>query len=173
MRSNFSLLIYLLIVLLLSWPFQFWYVFKAETAFDKYLYSSLSMVMVTVATFIAGRFLFKDGFANAGWRCGKPIHYLLVFLFALFLWLLPVVIEISTGITKPHDTIEVATIFMMFVFRFVGTLLPAFGEEFGWRGNLLPKLTEKFTPKKSVTDPRFYMVGLALASNSWHGFAIK
>jgi uncharacterized protein len=173
MKKNFSIPLFVFIVILFSWPFQFWYVFKAETAFDKYLYSSLSMIMVTVAAFIAGRFVFKNGFDNAGWRWGKPLHYLLVFLFAFFLWLFPVVIEISTGINKPHDTIEITPIFMIFIFRFVATLLPAFGEEFGWRGYLLPKLVEKFTAKKALLIHAFIwwawhlpvIVGMELQSN--------
>jgi uncharacterized protein len=173
MKKSFSIAFFVFIVIICSWPFQFWYVFKAETAFDKYLYSSLSMVMVTVATFIAARFIFNDGFANAGWSWGKPLHYLLAILFAFFLWLLPVVIEMITGITKPHDTIEVAPIFMMFVFRFVATLLPAFGEEFGWRGYLFPKLSEKFTAKKALLIHAFIwwawhlpvIVGMGLQSN--------
>jgi hypothetical protein len=41
-------------VILLSWPFQFWYILKAETAFNKYLFSSFSMIMVIVATVMAG-----------------------------------------------------------------------------------------------------------------------
>jgi hypothetical protein len=31
MNKPFLLLIYLLVVFILSWPFQFWYVFKANT----------------------------------------------------------------------------------------------------------------------------------------------
>jgi uncharacterized protein len=150
MRKAFSAGRYLFIVILLSWPFQFWFVCKAETAFDKYLYSSLSMVMVTVATFVAGRFIFKDGFRNAGWNRGKSIHYITVLLFALFIWLLPVVYEIVSGISKPHDTIEAIPVVVMFLLRFVATLAPAFGEEFGWRGYMLPRLAERFGAKKGL-----------------------
>jgi uncharacterized protein len=31
-----------------------------------------------------------------------------------------------------------------FLLRFVGTLIPAFGEEFGWRGYLLPHLVKQY-----------------------------
>ncbi len=150
MQKSFSTLFYFLFVVLLSWPFQFWYVCKAETAFDKYLYSSLSMLMVAVATFIAGRFVYKDGFANAGWNWGKPKHYIVVLLFVLFIWLLPVVYEITSGINKPHDTIEAIPILSMFLFRFVGTLAPAFGEELGWRGYILPRLAKKFGARNGL-----------------------
>lgn len=101
MKKPFSIWLYLLIVFALSWPFQFWFVFKTETAFDKYLYSSLSMVMVTVATFIAGRFVFKDGFKNAGWNWGKPVHYIYVLLFALFIWFVPSMVEVVFDIHQP------------------------------------------------------------------------
>jgi uncharacterized protein len=177
MKKPFSIWLYLLLVTALSWPFQFWYVFKADTAFDEYLFSSLSMVMVTAATFIAGRFVFKDGFRNAGWNWGKPVHYIVVFLFALFIWLLPVVYEIVSGISKPHDTIEAIPVFMMFLFRFVATLLPAFGEEFGWRGYMLPRLAEKLGAKKGLLIHAFIwwfwhlpvIVGMGLNNNDVSG----
>jgi uncharacterized protein len=173
MKKSFSAGRYLLIVILLSWPFQFWFVCKAETAFDKYLYSSLSMVMVTVATFVAGRFLFKDGFRNAGWNLGKPIHYITVLLFALFIWLLPVAYEIVSGISKPHDTTEAIPVVMMFLLRFVATLVPAFGEEFGWRGYMLPRLAERFGARKGLLVHAFIwwfwhlpvIVGMGLLNN--------
>ena len=93
MKKSFSIWLYLIIVILISWPFQFWYVFKSETAFDKYFFSSLSMIMVTIATVTAGRFVFKDGFANAGLSRGKPIHYIIVLLFSLFIWFVPSMVE--------------------------------------------------------------------------------
>ena len=150
MKKQFSIWLYLLIVFALSWPFQFWFVLKAETAFDKYLYSSFSMLMVTAATFIAGRFVFKDGFKNAGWSWGKPVHYIYVLLFALFIWFVPSMIELISGIHKPTGKIAATNVLLMFVIRFAATLLPAFGEEFGWRGYMLPRLAEKHGTKKGL-----------------------
>ena len=173
MKRSFSIGLYLLIVIALSWPFQFWYVFKTETAFDKYLYSSLSMVMVTVATFIAGRFVFKDGFNNAGWSWGKHGHYIYVLLFALLIWFVPSMIELFFGLHKPAEQIAVTSLLAMFALRFAATLLPAFGEEFGWRGYMLPRLAEKHGAKKGLLIHAFIwwfwhlpvLIGMGLKEN--------
>jgi uncharacterized protein len=177
MKKTFSIWLYVFIVIAFSWPFQFWYVFKTETAFGKYLYSSLSMLMVTVATIFAARFIFKDGFANAGWSWGKPKYYIYVFAFALLVWFVPSIIELISGIHKPAGKVVATNILLMFALRFVATLLPAFGEEFGWRGYLLPKLTEKFTAKKALLIHAFIwwgwhlpvIVGMGLQSNDASG----
>ena len=154
MKKPFSIWLYLFIVILLSWPFQFWYVFKAETAFDKYFYSSLSMVMVAVATFVAGRFVFKDGFAGAGWSWGKPIHYIVVLLFALFVWFVPSMVELIAGIHKPVGKVAATNVVVMFVLRFAVRLLPAFGEEFGWRDICYHGLQENMVQKKGCSFMR-------------------
>jgi uncharacterized protein len=177
MKKPYSIWLYLLIVIMLSWPLQFWYVLKAETAFDKYFYSSLSMVMVTVATFIAGRFVFKDGFNTVGWSWGKPVHYLYVLLFALFIWFVPLMIELTIGLHQPAGKIITTNIVLMFGLRFAATLLPAFGEEFGWRGYMLPRLAEKFGVKKGLLIHAFIwwfwhlpvIIGMGLNNNDVSG----
>jgi len=91
-QRPFSLTVYLLIVVALSWPFQIAYVLwgfdKTQTSFISYSLSSLSMVMVAVGTLIAGRYVFGDGFADAGWSWGKPRHYLAGFGLVVFVWVL-------------------------------------------------------------------------------------
>ncbi|MGB5364307.1 MAG: hypothetical protein WBN17_13495, partial [Aureibaculum sp.] len=90
MKKQFSIKVYFLVVILLSWPFQIAYFFLG----DKYKWLLLiSMIMVGVSTFICGKYIFKDGFKNAGWNWGKPKHYVSVFALALFLWFLPSIIE--------------------------------------------------------------------------------
>ena len=78
----FSLWLYLLIVCGLSWPFQLASVTWGKDLLSVYVLNATSMVMVTVGTFLCGRFIFRDGFAGAGWKWGKPWHYAIVIGFA-------------------------------------------------------------------------------------------
>lgn len=173
MKRPFSIWLYVFIVFALTWPFQLWYVFKAHSAFDRYAYSSLPMVMVAVATVIAARFVFKDGLAGAGYHWGKPVHYVCVVLFALLNWLVPSMIELLSGMHKPIAHVVAADIFLNFLLRFGGTLLPAFGEEFGWRGYMLPRLAAQYGARKGLLLHAFIwwfwhlpvIVGLGLKTN--------
>lgn len=147
-KRPFSLYLYLLIVFALSWPFQIIAAIWAADLLPRYTLHALSMTMVTVGTFIAGRFVFKDGFVAAGWHWGKLKHHLTVIGFALFLWVLPMMIELAIGqITFPEvlsitDWIWIAVLLLNFI--------PCFGEEFGWRGYMLPHLARRFSPRKAV-----------------------
>ena len=68
----FSCWPYLLIVCGLSWPFQFVSAIWARDLLSIYVLNAASMMMVTLGTFLCGRFVFRDGFAGAGWKWGKP-----------------------------------------------------------------------------------------------------
>lgn len=131
---------------MLSWPFQIAFAFLGQQFRPLLL---VSMVMVMVATYIAGKFVFKDGFANAGWSWGKPKNYLMAFGLALFLWALPSLVEVLTGRNTPAN-LSVTGILPLFLFSFFVTLIPAFGEEFGWRGYMLPRLKERYTTRKAL-----------------------
>ena len=78
----FSCWLYLLIVCGLSWPFQFVSAIWARDLLSVYVLNAASMMMVTLGTFLCGRFVFRDGFAGAGWKWGKPWHYAIVIGFA-------------------------------------------------------------------------------------------
>lgn len=143
----FSLKLYLLIIIVLSWPFQIAYPFLGE-AFKPLLL--LSMIMVAVGTYIAGKFVFKDGFENAGWQWGKPRHYAYAFGLALFLWAFPRVVEQLLGIYEAPQEVSTTTILAEFLLSFTITLIPAFSEEFGWRGYLLPHLFAQYSTRYAL-----------------------
>jgi len=158
-QRPFSLTVYLLIVVALSWPFQIAYVLwgfdKTQTPLMSYSLSSLSMVMVAVGTFITGRYVFRDGFADAGWSWGKPRHYLAVFGLVIFVWVVPTVLELALGMRSIPTGVIATEILAVFLLRFVATLIPAFGEEFGWRGYMLPRLAQRYAVRRALLVQTF------------------
>ena len=146
-KRSFSLKLYILIVFAFSWPFQMIYVIFGD-AFRPALL--LSMIMAGVGTYVAGKYVFRDGFSNAGWSWGKPKHYIFSFGFALLLWLLPSIVEQVLGMHTPVSEVHWTRFVYMFLFSVCMTLIPAFGEEFSWRGYLLPRLRSRHSPRKAL-----------------------
>lgn len=146
----FSLTTYLLIVVALSWPFQIAYVLWADTQFARYALSSLAMVMVAVATLIASRYVFYDSLAKAGWHWGRPRHYVAVMGLTALIWVVPTILEALLGWQSQPTSLIVGDVLALFLLRFVATLLPAFSEEFGWRGYMLPHLARRYTMRRAL-----------------------
>ncbi len=148
-QRPFSLTIYLLIIFGLSWPLQIIFAISDVTLELGYL-NLISMVMVTVGTFIAGRYVFRDGFKNAGWCWGKPSQYLWTFGLALFIFAVPALLENLFGLHIFPAGISAGTILASFITSFLLTLIPGFGEEFGWRGYMLPRLVKRYSTRKAI-----------------------
>jgi membrane protease YdiL (CAAX protease family) len=149
-QRPFSLPLYLLLVFGLSWPFQIAYAIWGTTSMLSYLLSSMAMVMVTVATFIAGHFIFRDGFSNAGWRWGKPKQYGIALVLAAFIFLVPTLLEFVFRLRSQLFEFSFTASLGSFVGYLLITLIPGFGEEFGWRAYLLPHLVQRYTPRKAL-----------------------
>jgi uncharacterized protein len=145
----FSVWLYLCMVFGLSWPFQIASVIWGSDLFPVYVLNSTAMLMVTVGTYIAGRYVFRDGFAGAGWRWGKPRYYLAVVGLASAVWVVPTGLDIALGTLRLPPGVTPTQLGWVFVLLFV-TLIPGFGEEFGWRGYLLPRLAERRGPRQAV-----------------------
>ncbi len=145
---HFSLWVYLLIVFILSWPFQIVAAIWGVDLLPRYVLHATSMFMVTVGTFIAGRYVFRDGFAGAGWRWGNLRYHLLVIVLALLLWAVPTIADLAVGTLSLPDKLTGTQLFWILVF--LTSFVPCFGEEFGWRGYMLPRLAKRFSPRKAV-----------------------
>lgn len=144
---SFSLKIYILVVFALSWPFQIAFYFLGETYKPILL---VSMIMAGVGTFISGKYIFKDGFKSAGWHWGIPRHYIYVLSLALFLWFFPSLLERKMEIYTAPENINWDLAIKGFLWSVVLTILPAFGEEFSWRGYLLPRLFKSYNAQKAL-----------------------
>jgi uncharacterized protein len=148
-ERRFSLMLYLLIVFGLSWPFFIVSVLGPKTIAWACIFNSLAMIMVGVGTFICSKYVFKDGLANAGWRWGSRKYWFAAIGIQALLWIVPALIDLSFGnlsLPKKLTTSQTAWVFeMLFV-----VLIPAFGEEIGWRGYMLPHMTHVMSPRKAV-----------------------
>ncbi len=145
---SFSLWLYLFIVFGLSWPFQIVAAIWGTDLLPRYVLHATSMFMVTVGTFIAGRYVFRDGFAGAGWRWGNFKYHLLVIGLALLLWVVPTIADLAVGTLSLPD--KVTGTQLVWILVFLTSFVPCFGEEFGWRGYMLPHLAKRFSPRKAV-----------------------
>jgi len=143
----FSLWLYLLIVFGLSWPFQIVSAVWAKSILAAFLLNGASMVMV--GTYLAGKYVFRDGFAGAGWQWGRWRSHLAVLGLAAILWIVPACIDLASGTLKVPADLNKAKFGLVLLLP-VLTLVPAFGEEFGWRGYMLPRLARRFTARKAV-----------------------
>ena len=147
MDRSFPLLKYLVVVFFFSWPFQIAYGILGDGYKPLLL---VSMAMAGVGTFVCGKWIFKDGFKNAGWTWGKPKYYFYALLLALFLWAFPSFIEQTFHWYIPKPQSSVSDFLPFFISSFLLTAIPAFGEEFSWRGYLLPRLFSQYSTRKAL-----------------------
>jgi membrane protease YdiL (CAAX protease family) len=74
----------------------------------------------------------------------------LVFALALFIFAMPAALEPLLGLRVLPTGVPIAAIVGSFLIRFLLTLIPGFGEEFGWRAYMLPHLAQRFTLRKAL-----------------------
>ena len=137
---EFSTVRFVLIVFSISYPFQIAYHFLGE-AYRPILL--VSMAAAGLGAFVCGCFVFRDGFAGAGWAWGRFRHYLLAFALAALFWVFPSLVEHYTSLYTWKPGVEAGAIAMAILSGSVLTIIPAFGEELAWRGYLLPRLVAR------------------------------
>lgn len=146
MDTPFSLLRYILIVFVVSWPPM---ITGAILGTNLFLWNASAMMLVAVGTWLSDQLVFHRGFTKGGWRLGRPWHYATVVLMVAGIWILPVVLTVLAGDkTIPRELSRRQQIWIP-VYLFAG-VMPAFGEEFGWRGYMLSALMERWSPRLAV-----------------------
>jgi hypothetical protein len=156
---------FLLLAFTLSWPFLLvgfgWFV-SEQDILKRYLFSCTGMLMVALSAFITRLLIERKGLSDAGWNPGRLSWYLGALIWLVFMWLGPPVGAFVFGKldTKRPFTSGEVTVVALSLAGF--SWLAGFGEEFGWRGYLIPRmLTER---KRS----REVLILIGLIWGVWH-----
>jgi membrane protease YdiL (CAAX protease family) len=134
---------FIALVFLLSWPFLLygfgWFDAK-EDVLKRYIFSCLGMLMVAVSAFITRACIERQGFKDVGWNLGRCTWYLAVLVFCVALWLGPPLAARALGKMDLNYSLGRDELALVILSLSGLSLVAGFGEEFGWRGYLLPRL---------------------------------
>jgi membrane protease YdiL (CAAX protease family) len=157
--------IFLVLVFVLSWPFLiygFGWFASAGDVLKRYAFSCVGMLMVMVSAFVTRACFERQGFRDVGWNLGQGKWYLAVFLFCALLWLGPPLVALSLGRLELNHGISREELVVVVLSLSGFSLVAGFGEEFGWRGYLLPRLLSEH---RSVREA---LVTVGFVWGVWH-----
>ncbi len=165
MSKSRTVWIFLGLVFLLSWPFLvygFGWFTASEDVLRRYLLSCTGMLMVALAAFVTRAFVERRGFRDVGWNLGHCRWYLVALLFCALLWLGPALAALPFGRLEWNHNLRQDELLLVILSLGGASLLAGFGEEFGWRGYLLPRLL----PDRKMA--RLAVVVIGIVWGIWH-----
>jgi uncharacterized protein len=99
---------------------------------------STAMLMPGIGAIVARRYIQHAPIVKPGWYRGSPIIAVIIIFACAALWGIPRLIDIIWGGSKLGPI--GFWLYVWIVVSAIEYLIPAFGEELGWRGFLLPEL---------------------------------
>jgi membrane protease YdiL (CAAX protease family) len=136
--------LFVVLAFVLSWPIHLygfgWYGYGPDAVLMRCLLSYAGMSMVALSALIVRLFVEGKRFEDAGWNPGRPTWYLAALLFCLSLWLAPSLIALLLGQVAWNGEIDGGPLAVVILSLAGPSVVAGFGEEFGWRGYLLPRL---------------------------------
>ena len=157
--------LFILITFALSWPILFlafgWFDSPGKILI-RYLLSCTGMLMVAFSAFVVRVFVEKEGFDDVGWDQGDLKWYAAALLFGIICWVIPSLIAMALGIQELKSEI-IGDSYTVAVLSLMGfNVIAGFGEEFGWRGYLLARLS---SDQKSAREA---IVVIGFIWGVWH-----
>lgn len=156
---------FLILVFTLSWPFliyAFGWFASEEDVLARYIFACVGMLMVALSAFIVRVFIERKGFKDVGWNLGHCKLYLIALLACSLHGLLPALIALPCGNLEWDYNISRGALIVAILSLAGFGVIAGFGEEFGWRGYLLPRLLTDRRRSREV------LVIIGLIWGVWH-----
>jgi membrane protease YdiL (CAAX protease family) len=136
--------LFIVLAFALSWPIHLygfgWYGYGSGAVLMRCLLSYAGMLMVALSALIVRLFIEGKGFEDVGWNPGRLTWYLVALVFCLSLWLAPSLIALLLGQVEWNGEVSGGARIVVILSLASPSVIAGFGEEFGWRGYLLPRL---------------------------------